>query len=272
MNDGWINWDVLYLRNNLDTAMIRDIKGQTLDDSKAIWRYLDFASFYSLLLNKELFFKRLDKYSDENEGTLWEENRFDLLKYRTNTAPYSTKAEVDAWVDEYYANIETYKGGTLANSWTVSDNEVYAMWKIYLRGSTDGVAIKTTIGNLRQALEGSSLQIYLGKVGYEPPKIGQIDQFFVSTNKRTPYSYESELRAILLHQYRVETTPDGSRLKVPFYEVGTGVPLDLNKLFGEVYTSPFSSNWFDAVVKSSIQTLMPTCGGINIKSSRIKDK
>ena len=119
--------------------MVKDIQGQSLDDNKVIWRYMDFASFYSTLLKKELFFKRLDKYSDENEGTLWEENRFDRFNYRSHIDPFSTQPEVEAWVDEYFENIKTFKGGTLANSWSISDTEVYAMWKIYLRTFKKGM-------------------------------------------------------------------------------------------------------------------------------------
>jgi hypothetical protein len=51
--------------------MVQDIDiAPTIDNSEVIWRYMDFASFYSLLFSKGLFFRRLDKYSDEYEGTL----------------------------------------------------------------------------------------------------------------------------------------------------------------------------------------------------------
>lgn len=111
--------------------MILDIPtGPSIDNTETIWRYMDFASFYSLLLTKGLFFKRLDKYTDEYEGTIPDETREALLKHRSGF-PFTTHQEANDWVNNYIANVETYKVGTLSNSWILSKAENYAMWKIY---------------------------------------------------------------------------------------------------------------------------------------------
>ena len=252
--------------------MVKNIPKQTLDDTQVIWRYMDFASFYSVLLTQTLFFKRLDKYTDANEGTLWEETNAEQERFLMSKDPSMSRLEAKQRVERENANIESYKIGTLSNSWIMGKVENYAMWKIYLRGSSEGIAIKSTIGQLRQALNGNTAQIFLGKVVYEPLKILDIDQYNVSTNKRAAYSYENEMRALVFNQFDNIKTPTGERIKSAHFEFGQALPVALDKLIEEVWISPFSGPWFESVVDSTVRTLLPSTAGINIQSSRIKDK
>jgi len=251
--------------------MIKNIPGQVVDDSQVIWRYMDFASFYSLLLTQGLFFKRLDKYTDENEGTLSEETRRHLSIYRGNIDPYASPKEIKEWVERYYQNVDTYKVGTLANSWIANANESYAMWKIYLRGSNEGIAIKSTVGRLREALESNNLNVFLGKVTYEPLKIGSIDQFNVSVNKRGAYSYENEIRALVLGQFTMDTSQTPN-IKIPNFDIGTTLSVSLEKLLVEVWISPFCGSWFYDIVESAIHRLAPPALNVKVMSSGIKDR
>lgn len=252
--------------------MIKDLPGQTLDDNQEIWRYMDFASFYSMLLTQGLFFKRLDKYTDANEGTLWEETNAEQERALLRKDPLMSKQEAKQRVERENANIESYKIGTLSHSWIMSNVENYAMWKIYLRGSSEGVAIKTTIGQLRQALDGNNVPILLGKVKYEPLSILDINQHNVSTNKRAAYSYENEMRALVFNQFDNAVNSQSKRIKTPHFEVGKSFKITVDKLIGEIWISPFSDKWFEDVVKSTVQTYLPTFAVNSFKSSRIKDK
>jgi hypothetical protein len=113
-------------------------------DDSIIWRYMSFTSFYSLLFKKSLFFRRLDKYTDQLEGTLPIATVNDLRKHRA-AFEYSTTAEINRWTDKEITTIEGYKAHTLASSWSLSESENYSMWKIYLYGQTEGVAVTTTV-------------------------------------------------------------------------------------------------------------------------------
>jgi hypothetical protein len=249
--------------------IVENIAGQTLDDNQAIWRYMDFASFYSMLLTKGLFFKRLDKFSDANEGTLWEESKHEQRQSLLKKDPLMTELEVENRIAKENANIESYKAWTLANSWSMGDHESFAMWKIYLSGSNEGVAVKTTIGKLKSSLEGNSVEILLGDVVYEPLKIGNINQHNVSTNKRKPYSFEREVRALAFNQFDIEKTV---KTKVAKFQVGTTLNVAMDKLLEEVWISPFSDVWFKAIVRSAMDEFLPYSSTISIQSSRIKDR
>ena len=243
--------------------------GDFIFGNEKIWRYMDFPSFYSILLSKGLFFKRLDKYSDEYEGRVSDEIR-DYLKRYVRTNPfYGGSQSVDDFVQGFVEPLEKNKSFTLSNSWVLNDAEIYAMWKIYLRGSTEGIAIRTTVEKFRDSLLNNKI-IFLNKVRYEPKL--EIPTFSsISKYKSKAYSYEQEFRALIYDQYTILKQPDGTEFKTPLYEYGRIIPVDLDKLIEEIHISPFTGKWFYEVVKSTIQSFMPTFDVDNIVYSRIKD-
>ena len=179
--------------------------------------------------------------------------------------------ETARWLSASVENIESYKAFTLANAWSINDVESYAMWKIYLHGHNEGIAIKTTVGTLTKCLdENDQFELYSGCVTYEPIDIKNINIFSVATNKRQTYSYENEYRALLFNQHRL--SGEGKRkTKVPKYDVGVDVEVDLVKLISEVLISPFSESWFDDIVRSALTQLLPDFDINKTRTSIIKD-
>lgn len=114
-------------------------------DETIIWRYMDFTKFVDLLLNGKLFFNRSDNFEDPFEGI------FRLKDYE------STK---EFWTDE-----ELTKKFYFLNCWHMNNNQSDAMWKIFL-DTKNGIAIKSSIGNLKRSLEDSSDEIFIGEVYY----------------------------------------------------------------------------------------------------------
>lgn len=255
--------------------MVKDIDiAPPINDDEIIWRYMDFASFYSLLHTKGLFFRRIDKYTDSNEGSLPEEVYEFLVRYFSVTnsvfkSPQSGKESAD----EFRSRLKEFNTGTISNSWIANSQEIYAMWKIYLRGSTEGVAVRTTVGKLREVLSEIPTEFTLAKVTYEILSWHQTDYKTLAAYKSLPYSYESELRVLVYDQFSNETKSHKVFPKIPLYEQGATFQVNTNKLIQEVYTSPFAGSWFYDVVKLAIQTHLPTFNTAEkLITSGIRDK
>lgn len=250
--------------------MVKNIPGQVLNDDQVIWRYMDFISFYSLLEKRCLFFRRLDKYSDAYEGTLPVETLAEIRQIRTQSG-FETTEQIDQFLKGMSNSFASYRPHTLANSWTMDTDDNYAMWKIYLHGATEGVALKTTIGQLRQAMNSAPCDVYFGKVKYGAPTTDYISPFEVATWKKAAYKYEQEFRALVIDQFYEEWV-DGSKVKVPTVEVGMDIQLDINNLFGQLYISPFAGPWFYDIVESVIHKFGPQGLQVTVMSSDIMDK
>lgn len=253
--------------------MVRDIEiAPRIDDHEVIWRYMDFPSFYSLLDTKGLFFRRLDKYTDEYEGTLPNEIQTFLLHYFAEIPIIGSHSKAIEMTNTFMSHLKELNKGTLSNSWVVNAKESYAMWKIYLRGSREGIAIKTTVGKLREVLSNNPEQFTLAKVSYEILSWPVTDYTTLAAWKTTPYSYEHELRALIYHQFTDETIPKEVFPKDPLFEHGNAYQVDIHTLIEEVYISPFADSWFYDVVMSTISKFITAFDSKKIFYSRIKDK
>lgn len=203
-----------------------------------IFRYMDFSKFMDLLENKSVYFCSSKCFEDEYEGKMpegfyknWPED------IRNEHKTISTEFE------------KVY--GTYISCWNEAKNESYALWKIYTNSHT-GVAIKSTVGDLKKALNNDSIKIY--KVRYinsfssidenhEPPFYFRetekepnvlINRRVKEAYKLKSYEYENEIRAIYLDVSK----SGGKRFEV-----------DLNKLINEIYISPFASDWFAELIE-----------------------
>jgi len=121
-----------------------------------LWKYIDIYKFIDFLINKELYFTRLDQFDDKLEGLPIKV----LLKmfYSKNIAPI-TKETVDKNLgnEEYLnKNIELYNSYRnedefkiiineiqkcqFASCWFIGNKESHSMWKIYSK--KDGIVLK----------------------------------------------------------------------------------------------------------------------------------
>lgn len=255
--------------------MVKDIEiAPPLEDSQAIWRYMDFASFCYLLNTKELFFRRLDRYTDQHEGSLPDEIKLGLAEQWSAGLPWvypSKEYAVESLDKTFVAHLKEFNKGTLCCSWIASPIESYAMWKIYLRGSKEGVAIRTTVGRLRQVLVNSTTDFTLARVNYDMPFWHESDYKTLASYKTKPYNYENELRVLVYDQFEPESVPIDVFPKVPLYEYGAGFPIDILTLIEHVHVCPFADNWFHQLVKLTVNSHLPTFDDSAILASRIKD-
>jgi hypothetical protein len=127
--------------------------GECPEHDALLWRYLDVARFLAMLQCRGLYFPsiselrlpHLDPMEAFPAGTIFlapqrARNRHSLEK------ALASRAAVSCWHE--------------------NDSESVAMWKLYTSG-TEGVAVKTTLGSLKTALESSRHSlILLGRVQY----------------------------------------------------------------------------------------------------------
>src|SRR5688572_13316302 len=219
----------------------------TPDKSLIVWRYLDFTKFVDLLISNQLYFARSDRFEDPFEGI------FRLKDYE------QTK---NMWTDE----AQTKKFYFL-NCWHINDNQSDAMWKIFLK-TKNGIAIKSTVGNIINSLAGAQEDIFISKVYYRDfTKVtfndlsleqqnqlfggrgGSVNQF---NYKRISFEHEKELRLYCID------------LPIP-HAIINGVPREplkekrvnviTNELINEVVIAPFADSWFKNLVEKVIARL-----------------
>ena len=82
---------------------------------------------------------------------------------------------------------------TFVSCWNASDHESHALWRIYC-GSSDGVALQTTFGKLRESVGG----LPVNRVAYEIPGMRKQTPTLVDlvTKKRPMFAYEQEVRVV----------------------------------------------------------------------------
>ena len=162
--------------------MITELKGTVQpEDKDTVWRYMGFEKFADILATGSLFFSRADKYDDKFEGYIPEL----MMRYYTSA------------VTRIVPELRQY---IMCNCWHHSNEESMAMWdKYHLRNN--GIAIKTTMGNLKSSLPDEP-NIFIGKVDYEVESIENQNQIKMPEDPENllyyPYFYKRK-------PYRVRT-------------------------------------------------------------------
>lgn len=206
----------------------------TPNDSLVVWRYMDFTKFVALLEDQALYFARLSTFTDPLEGFL--------------TRPTFKRLAVfghDATTDEERAlgrdNVEAFRKARdlmYASSWHLNEYESAAMWRLYLK-SGEGLAIRTTIGDLKRALAPAEQAIHIGSiqyVDYEQDQIPFENVMYLGLHKRRSFEHERELRAMFL------------------FGGGCGqmVKVDLSALIKAVHVAPSSPEWILNLVRKLV--------------------
>ena len=207
---------------------------KSLNDDMILWRYMSLDKFVNLLDDGGVYFAPLDSYmaSDPYEGfppavaikamysasDPFYKEAFDFVS--------SVESKADQKNPEFLSAVQKAKDhlatrssvfrklfrllskGTLVSCWYHSEYQSEAMWKLY-SDQGKGVAVKTTVGKLRLALEAAvgtkrQTKIFLGKVkylDYSDPAISpsdcNVDGHVMPLLKRVSYSHENEVRAFL---------------------------------------------------------------------------
>lgn len=192
-----------------------------------IWQYMPLSKFICLLRKKELYFNRIDNFSDNTECTLTAIDE-KVFRYSEETKLY--------W--------ERERKRHFISCWVESDYELALMWDTYGKG---GVTIKTTVGSLIDSLAIDSDHIqYLARVNYidEQSDSSQeagtaINVLKIPMTKRKYYEQEREIRLL----YTRNEIDD---------QTGFSFPVDLDCLIDEVVVFPNAPQYFLDVVNNEL--------------------
>ena len=233
------------------------------EPNSKIWRYMSLPKFLFLINYSQLFFCRLDKLTDQLEGTLPLKNKTKLQKEISSLHFTISNKFASDFADREEININSFRQYSLANCWSKSEEESFALWKIYLDGHRYGIAIQTVYQKMKEGICSDENDILFGEVIYDD-SVDALKQSIVNFRKNKYYSFENEVRAIILNQWIIN-----SKERIPKYEIGINIKVDLNKLIEAVYISPLAPEWFSKLVSDLIRNKYTY--NFPILESQIKD-
>ena len=159
----------------------------------------------------------------------------------------------------------------LANCWSLSPHESYALWKIYLGGEKNGVAIRTTVSSLRKSIQNGGdpypEKYFIGKIKYRSHlKKNELSRLPIITTKKPFYDFEKELRVFIINY------PSSEGGTTPPYDIHTGrtVSIEIPELVHDVYVSPFADSSYSRDVGSLLKNNGLKIGAL--RQSEIRDK
>ena len=217
-----------------------------------LWRYMTFTKFVSLLDTQALFFPRVDRLGDPFEGS------YSLRTVQNRPIWYGAHADyIDGVLSHYTREMRRF---TAVSCWHESQYESEAMWQRYSRGG-DGIAIRTTFGDLTQSLV-DSREIYAGRVTYIDfgnDFVPESDPILVYLYKRKAFEHEKEVRAIIRHQPTRPDQNDPSKTVIDasmpaLWDTGLYVQADLSALVRGVVVAPLAPGWFVDLTASISKT------------------
>ncbi|WP_444984597.1 hypothetical protein [Halomonas mongoliensis] len=233
------------------------MKGRTVIDSglneeTILWRYLDTAKFLDLLTNQNLYLCRADRFSDKHEGSFTQSIRHAI-----------EKSYEDSEIDFSYNDFkDKLRRGVYVNCWHKSRNDSMAMWKLYGQ-SNCAVAVTTTVGKLKKALDSEKLNAFLSikKVDYvkhwRDPSLKIKPYSNVFAYKVVAYEYEKEVRVI------ADKFDDNFDNAEP--SSGLLVKTPINEVLRSIVISPEAPQWYVQLIEDTV-----TKYGIRIPVRRSK--
>lgn len=138
----------LFLDKRLTGMEIIKNKKIQFDEGDYLWKYLDLHKFLSFVLNKKLFFNRLDNLLDPLEGlpetTLSYINKLEQKEEKEHQVASKDKRRLLSEKNRQAAvaskKTEESQQTQFANCWYMGQKESFAMWNIY--SNPDSVAIR----------------------------------------------------------------------------------------------------------------------------------
>ncbi|MGB1269627.1 MAG: hypothetical protein ACPG45_07795 [Flavobacteriaceae bacterium] len=261
---------------------VKFINDKGIDENTYLWRYIDTHKFLSFILNKSLFFTRLDKFEDQKEGTrishLFYQNCIKALENdpEINKMVGGVSVEVNGgMMNKIDEKINQIQKSNFANCWFMANDysESVAMWNLY--SSPNSVAIKIKYSDFKNIISEKGLLSYyedievvcspIKYVDFISPKIKGTklpDSIFI---KDISFQHEKEFRIILKKEFKkippIDYHPSIHRKKSEKNHAGlhdkTGIELDFidfEKFPYELIFHPKSPEW----VKNNINKILET--------------
>lgn len=203
---------------------------------------MNISKFLSLLVHRALWFTRLDGDDIEDK---WE-GRYPPRRLREYLATLP-EPDRERRRESILAQNENERKMSVVNCWHCNEYESAAMWGLY--GGDQSVAVTSTIGSLKLALQSSQDRVFIGQVEYRDVEREDIppdkNVFQTILRKRLSFAHEREVRAIQWLVLSPLTVWDdvGSPSNPGVYS-----SVDLSALILQVYLAPASAPWLKDVV------------------------
>lgn len=191
----------------------------TVEDSQPLWRYMDFAKFVAMLIQKGLYFPRVDKLDDPFEAATglarrekeWDDYYLEFFRdvvvspvpgYASpDLSPEEREKEAQRLLREFKATSLVHRS-KLVSCWHANTGESEALWRLYCPPGTAGLAIRTKAGTLWDATVNERSAV-VGRVHYIDFRKGYAGINERVFCKRLSLSHESEVRAVIASDPRV---------------------------------------------------------------------
>ncbi|KRB73486.1 hypothetical protein [Noviherbaspirillum sp. Root189] len=233
-----------------------------VDPGEVIWRYTDFAKFYSLLQKSALYFcpALLLRKSEPFELQVpvahrdeWRGNTVNQLR----GVGYTEEAIAEIIVEA--SKYTDHSPQWALNCWHRNQIESFAMWKVFV-GQPEGVAIKTTFDRVRLAFnEDGGQPVTAGNVHYIDYLRGRYSEQVIAQgyepifHKAHFYSYEREFRLGINPHFESLPTEDPDWYERPRTKESLSQKVDLETLIEEVRVSPYAAPWFFEMVEQLVR-------------------
>ena len=236
-------------------------------NDKYLWKYLDIHKFLYFLYEKKIYFARLDRLEDPNEGLphsiIREIYECELFPDEKHLNPHLFP-DKKAALKQNRVNIKNLKDESdkiqkiqYVNCWFAGEREAYSMWSIY--SNPDSVVLRFNSDELLKAVD-KSLQktsgnswieiVVCGFVQYQkvyPPEYDYA-KYIAPTNKYSAlkkdlsYSAENEFRFIVISK-KIHEKKTKFEIKVE----------DFHNLDFHIITHPKMEDWMYNNIKNTLQ-------------------
>ncbi len=263
-------------------ASVKFINDEDIDENTYLWRYIDTHKFLSFILNKSLFFTRLDKFEDQKEGI-----KISHLFYQNLRKTYEKDPELikmtggisveimGSKMNEIDKQVNQIQKSNFANCWFMANDysESVAMWNLY--SNPNSLAIKIKYSDFKNIISEKGLLSYyedieivcspIKYVDFISPKIEEtelLDSVFI---KDISFNHEKEFRIILKKEFEkippVEYHPSihrkkSEKLHADLHDkIGMELDfIDFEKFPYELIFHPKSPEWVKQNVKKILET------------------
>jgi len=227
-----------------------------LRSNQILWRYFDLAKFLDFVMYGRVFFARGDKYPDKFEGSF-------TASLRTKIKNSYNENQSDFSYEEFRKRL---RERVFLNCWHRGPDDSMAMWAIY-GGSQPSIAITTTVGKLKSALDESLITNYISirKVSYirhwNDPEIEVNPYSNIFSYKVKAYDYEKEVRVII---DRFKDNFDDEMIDEGMY-----VNVSINQILRSIVISPEAPPWFKDLINGVVGKYKISAP---IRKSRLENK
>lgn len=242
--------------------------GTKLSDNNYLWGYFDFHKFLSLVIEESIFFSRMDKMEDVNEGISLNQL---LLKYGADVERMKAKNNKEnSKRTEMPLDIRQKK--YFISCWLIHHRESVAMWNAY--SDENGMALKfkaldliTAIAeNTKNTNENEKLKtLYHGRIAYKDffnpdDRMNLKDEVkIIGFQKDISFEHEKEYRFLIK-----QDTNNFKGDEIPFVKMKIE---KFKKLKYDLIFHPKMEPWKKENIQSVIKALGPT--SITVKDSEL---